>query len=124
MGSELRYELAVVRIFVHDWEAAVAFYRDALGFALTNREDAYHWAEFDAGGPTLAVERLDRSDPEARGLVGRYVGVTLRVPDIEAAHRELEARGVDFLAPPRQQPWGGVLAHLRDPEGNVLTLLG
>jgi hypothetical protein len=28
------------------------------------------------------------------------------------------------LAPPEVMPWGGVLAHLRDPDGNVLTLVG
>ncbi len=25
---------------------------------------------------------------------------------------------------PEEQPWGGILAHLRDPDGNILTLLG
>ncbi|MCC6917989.1 MAG: hypothetical protein IT548_02225 [Alphaproteobacteria bacterium] len=29
-----------------------------------------------------------------------------------------------FLAPPERQPWGGTLAHFRDPSGNGLTLLG
>jgi hypothetical protein len=31
-------------------------------------------------------------------------------------------RGVDFVGPPEKQPWGGVLAHLRDPDGDILTL--
>ena len=44
--------------------------------------------------------------------------------DIDAKHAELSAKGVDFLAPPERMPWGGVLAHFRDPEGNVLTLVG
>ncbi len=39
------------------------------------------------------------------------------------SYAELRARGVEFLAPPEQQPWGGVLAHFRDPDPNVLTLL-
>ncbi len=30
----------------------------------------------------------------------------------------------EFTMPPTKQPWGGVLAHLKDPDGNVLTLLG
>src|SRR4029450_10331043 len=41
-----------------------------------------------------------------------------------ATHRTLVARGVVFTAPPERQPWGGVLAHSRDPDGNVLSLLG
>jgi predicted enzyme related to lactoylglutathione lyase len=28
------------------------------------------------------------------------------------------------LAPPEKQPWGGIVAHFRDPDGNVITLLG
>ncbi len=118
------WELAVVRVFVRDWEAAVRFYRDTLGMPPLRIEPRFGWAEFDTGGCSLAVERLAEDDEEARELVGRYVGVSLRVADIEATHRELRERGVEFLAPAGRQPWGGVLAHLRDPEGNVLTLLG
>lgn len=40
------------------------------------------------------------------------------------ADQTLLARGVEFLAPPQRMPWGGVLAHFRDPDGNVLTLVG
>jgi predicted enzyme related to lactoylglutathione lyase len=29
----------------------------------------------------------------------------------------------DFLAPPERMPWGGVRAHFRDPDGNVVTLM-
>jgi predicted enzyme related to lactoylglutathione lyase len=118
------YDVAVVRVFVHDWPRAVAFYADTLGMRIVTRKDEYKWAEFDVGGCTLAIEELARDDPEAAELVGRYVGISIRVPDIDATYRELTARGVDFRSAPRRQPWGGVLAHLADPEGNVLTLLG
>jgi uncharacterized glyoxalase superfamily protein PhnB len=46
------------------------------------------------------------------------------VADIAGLYENLRSRGVEFLAPPEQQPWGGALAHLRDPDGNILTLLG
>jgi uncharacterized glyoxalase superfamily protein PhnB len=55
--------------------------------------------------------------------VGRFVGVSLEVTDIDATYRTLVERGVQFDAPPERQAWGGTLAHLRDPDGNVLTLL-
>lgn len=118
------YQIAVVRIFVHDLDQAVDFYAKSVGMSLLVRKDEFGWAEFDAGGCGLAIERLERDDREASDLVGRYVGVSLRVPDIEKTHRDLVDRGVHFLSPPSRQPWGGVLAHFRDPEGNVLTLLG
>jgi predicted enzyme related to lactoylglutathione lyase len=118
------YELAVVRLFVHDWERAVQFYTEALGMTIERRADEFGWAQFATGPCSLAVERLHRDDPEAAALVGRYVGVSLRVPDLEGAYHTLVERGVEFLSPPEKQAWGGTLAHLRDPEGNVLTLLG
>jgi lincosamide nucleotidyltransferase A/C/D/E len=118
------FEIAVVRVFVHDWERAVDFYTNAVGMTLLVRKDDFGWAELEAGSCSLAVERLDRDDEEAGDLVGRFVGISLRVPDIEETHARLVERGVEFLSPPVKQPWGGVLAHLRDPEGNVITLLG
>ena len=56
--------------------------------------------------------------------VRNLVGVSLQVTDIFATFAIIVDRGVEFVAPPEQQPWGGVLAHLRDPDGNVLTLPG
>ena len=82
------------------------------------------WAQFDTGGSQLAIERADPDDTETAELVGRYVGVSLQVSDIDAKYKTLLDRGVEFLGPPEMQPWGGTLAHFRDPEDNVLTLLG
>jgi predicted enzyme related to lactoylglutathione lyase len=82
------------------------------------------WAEYDVGGPSLAVEQLDPEDPEGAALVGRFAGVSLEVADIHAAYADLLAKGVEFVSPPTLQPWGGTLAHFKDPDDNVLTLLG
>lgn len=101
----------------------VFFYADTLGMKLESRADEHGWATFATGACSLALERLAPDDPEAPALVGRYVGATLRVPDVHEAFRTLETKGVVFLEPPEKQAWGGTLAHLRDPDGNVLTLL-
>jgi lactoylglutathione lyase len=118
------YKLFAVRIFVTDWERAINFYSKTLGMAVTHRSDEWGWAQMATGEGQLALERVNSSDGEGRGLVGRFVGVSLEVPDIFATYKILAERGVDFVGPPEKQPWGGVLAHLRDPDGNVLTLLG
>jgi uncharacterized glyoxalase superfamily protein PhnB len=46
------------------------------------------------------------------------------VADVELAYRCLRDRGVEFPGPPERQAWGGLLAHFRDPDGNVITLVG
>ncbi len=117
-------KLFAVRVFVSDWDRAIRFYTETLGIAANFRSDEMGWAQLETGEGQLALERAAPDDPESRDLVGRFVGVSLEVADIEATHAALVERGVEFLSPPEAQPWGGVLAHFRDPDGNVLTLLG
>jgi len=122
--APLEYKLFPVRVFVTDWARALRFYIETLGIPTSFRSDEMGWAQLATGEGQLALERAHPEDAEARALVGRFLGVSLQVPDIDATYTTLAARGVEFLEPPARQPWGGVLAHLRDPDGNVLTLLG
>lgn len=120
--TDIDYRMYAVRVFVRDFDAALDFYTRVLGMTPGFSSPEAGWAEFEAGGARLALERV--SDEEGAALVGRFVGVSLVVDDIDAVHDALAARGVVFDGPPERQPWGGTLAHLRDPEGNILTLLG
>lgn len=118
----MEFKLYAVRVFVSDWERALAFYTETLGIPTAFASAEMGWAELDTGEGKLAIERA--TDAEGLELAGRFVGVSLAVDDIDATYQTLRARGVEFLAPPGKQPWGGVLAHFKDPDGNVLTLLG
>ncbi len=117
-------ELYAVRIFVRQWPEACAFYGETLGLTERFRSDDMGWAEYDLGGPAFGVERVRPGDSDGEALIGRFVGVSLRVDDIDATYEALKAKGVEFTAPPEKQPWGGALAHFKDPDGNELTLLG
>lgn len=117
-------KLYAVRIFVRDWEKACGFYRDTLGLPERFKSTDLGWAEYDLGGPCFGVERIDLTEEESESLAGRMVGVSLQVEDIESTYKTLRSRGVEFITPPERQFWGGSLADLKDPEGNVLTLLG
>ena len=117
-------KLYAVRIFVRQWPEACAFYGETLGLTERFRNDDIGWAEYDLGGPAFGVERVQPGNADGEALIGRFVGVSLRVDDIDATYEALKAKGVAFTAPPEKQPWGGALAHFRDPDGNELTLLG
>ena len=117
-------ELYAIRIFVRRWPEACAFYRDALGLKERFRNDEIGWAEYGIGGPCFGIERVEPGDAEGAAMVGRFVGVSLRVDDIDAVYQALQGKGVAFTAAPEKQPWGGSLAHFKDPDGNILTLLG
>ena len=120
----MEYKLFAVRVFVTDWKRAIRFYSETLGMTIAYQSDELGWAQMAPGEGQLALERVDPSDEEGRALVGRFVGVSLQVPDIFATYKVLVERGVEFVGPPEKQSWGGVLAHLRDPDRNILTLLG
>ena len=120
----MTYRLYAVRVFVHDWEACLGFYHDTVGLKVTFADADMGWAQLDVGTAALGLERVDPDDPEGAELVGRFVGVSLEVDDIQATYDALVAKGVGFEGPPESQPWGGKLAHFKDPDGNVMTLLG
>jgi len=74
-------------------------------------------------GAYLGLEKCAPEDTDTASLVGRFVGASLRIEDVDSAYASLCAKGVAFTAPPQKQPWGGTLAHFLDPDRNVLTLL-
>jgi lactoylglutathione lyase len=123
MTPEAEFRLIVIRVFVTDWERALHFYEHTVGIPVATRAPELHWAELDTGAAHVAIERFV-PEPGHESLVGRFLGVSLAVSDVYAVHERLVARGVEFVEPPEPMPWGGVLAHFRDPDGNALTLVG
>jgi lactoylglutathione lyase len=117
----VNYRLSFVRVFVTDWERAVRFYTETLEMKPVLITQG--WAQFATGEAQLALEQVDPADPESAASVGRFVGASFEVGNVGDVYQTLADRGVEFLGIPEQQPWGGVLAHMRDPDGNVLTLL-
>ncbi len=120
----MTYKLFLIRVFTQKWEESLAFYRDVIGFPVTFADAEMGWAQFDLQTAGIGLERLDPDDEEAKELVGRFVGTSIEVEDIDAVYTDLIAKGVPFLGKPEAQPWGGKLAHFKDPDGNVITLIG
>lgn len=121
----MNYNLYAIRIFVEDWESAVDFYEKKMEMKLAFRNDEMGWAQVEIGENVyLGLERVDASSSEFADLVGRFVGVSLQVENIQETYRSLKAKGVQFIGEPEKQGWGGTLAHFKDNDGNILTLLG
>ena len=115
--------LNAVRVFVRDLAAAESFYSRNLGLPMKGGGGEFGFCLFDAGSTLLIVESVPKDAPDdEQVLVGRFTGLSFAVPDVEAKHKELVARGVEFSGAPEPQSWGGVLATFRDPAGNELQI--
>jgi len=120
----MKYQMYAQRVFCFHWQECVSFYKETIGLPVKFENEEKGWAEFDLGGVSLAVERLEQNNAEAESLVGRFIGISIQVDNIEEIYQELTTKNVQFEGLPEKQPWGGVLAHLKDPDGNIITLLG
>ena len=124
--------LEQLALIVDDYDDAIGFFVDALGFelvedspALTNDGRPKRWVVVrppDAATGLL----LARADGERQARVvgdqfaGR-VGLFLRVDDFRAQYDRMREAGVEFVSDVLEFPWGSV-AQFQDPDGNLLQI--
>ncbi len=119
-----------------DPEAALAFYRDALGFEVRN-DVAYggmHWITVGpANQPGTSIvlyppaanpgvtedERRTIAEMMAKGTYGM---ITLATPDLDGLFERLEAGGAEIVQEPTDQPYGVRDCAFRDPAGNLVRI--
>jgi catechol 2,3-dioxygenase-like lactoylglutathione lyase family enzyme len=126
--------LELVALVVRDYDPAIAFFVDVLQFELvedkpsvTNDGRPKRWVVVrPRGGQTGVLLAKADGEPQVssvgRQFAGR-VGLFLRVDDFEAAYDRMAAAGVEFVTPPRDEPYGRLAVFL-DLEGNRWDLLG
>jgi catechol 2,3-dioxygenase-like lactoylglutathione lyase family enzyme len=124
----------LVTLVVADYDPAIDFFTEVLGFelvedkpSLTNDGRPKRWVVVrpPGGGTGLLLARADGERQEAAvgdQTAGR-VGFFLRVDDFEATYRRMREANVEFVKPPRTEPYGRV-AVFRDIAGNRWDLLG
>ena len=96
-----------------------SFYIDVLG--LDPRSDRSGFVNFELGGQRLTVTvHSELVGPTTEPL---HVMVNLSCDDIQAEYAGAMARGASALRPPEREAWGGMVATLTDPDGNIVQLL-
>jgi catechol 2,3-dioxygenase-like lactoylglutathione lyase family enzyme len=126
--------LELITIVVDDYDPAIAFFVDALGFelvedspALTNDGRPKRWVVVRPPDAQTGI-LLARADGNSQAaVVGKQVdgrvGFFLRVDDFDVTHRRMVAAGVDFVTEPRSEPYGRVAVFV-DIAGNRWDLFG
>ena len=120
-------KIATVVVPVIDQDAQVAFYVEKLGFSkrvdVPFGPEGERWVEV-APGDAITTIALP-PPPPGTSAGGRETGISLFAEDIDAYHAQLTAAGVDV--DPEVSRMGDPvppLFWLRDPEGNVLMVVG
>jgi len=135
--------ISCIEIPISDMGSAVAFYENVLGLKKSYEHPV--WTSFDIAGTSFALAasgtkgrqegadickscspcvlrlsagrmRQDKETPTATSVI------YLAVENLDATYRELKKKGVQFLAEPREQGWGGRTAVMLDLDKNILVL--
>ena len=110
-----------VRLLVDEFGAAFRFYRDVLGLEVSSGDESSGYASFTAGGGSIAIfERSGQGEVVELRTPGDS---TLNVLEVDDADEAVERLSAYVVRAPQDQPdWGGRVAYLRDPSGNLLEL--
>jgi lactoylglutathione lyase len=123
------FRSALVNLYTADIEAAMAFYRDALGFTETFRTPTTGVPEhveltldgFSLGlGTVQAAKRVHGVDA-APGSPA--MALVIWTDDVDAAFAQLRAAGTPVIQPPHDTGNNNRNALLRDPDGNLVELV-
>jgi predicted enzyme related to lactoylglutathione lyase len=125
--------LQLVTLVVRDYDRAINFFVDVLGFelsedqpSLTNDGRAKRWVVVRPPGAQTGMLLAQADGERQRAVIGDQhagrVGFFLQVDDYQATYARIVAADVTFVTPPREEPYGTVAVFL-DCEGNKWDLL-
>ena len=119
-----------VGLFVDDMPTMVRFYRDVLGFEITEGEDAVNVYLIKNGTLFMLYERKNfekmtgRKYEYLKGFNGHFE-IALYVDtfeEVDARYAEVVAKGARPVLEPTTEPWGQRTCYIADPEGNLIEI--
>ncbi|MFQ5907255.1 MAG: VOC family protein [Thermoplasmata archaeon] len=116
-GKDVATRVWVSAVSVTDFDRALEFYRDALGFPVQLEARDFGWMELGPDEPLCKIG-LYLSEEAKEGVTP--TGIVLEVEDMDAFAERLRAHKVKFTREPIERPWGGVVADFLDPDGNEI----
>jgi len=118
---------------VDDPDAALTFYRDALGLEVRAdvASEGFRWVTVGAPGQDMDIvlsqphggrSTADGDALQALVSKGALQAAIFRADDLAATFERLRAAGVEVLQEPTDQPWGVRDCAVRDPSGNMVRI--
>ena len=120
----------------NDPDAALAFYRDTLGFEVRNDVEygGMHWITVgppNQPGTSIVLYPLAATpgitDDERRTIAemmakGTFASINLATPDLGSAFERMQAGDAEVVQEPTDQPYGVRDCAVRDPSGNLVRV--
>ena len=125
--------LTTMFIPVHDPDAALGFYRDALGLEvrLDVENRGYRWVTVGTPGQDVGIVLFQPhgglSEAEGDALLslvtkGSLQAAIFSADDLDTTFEKVRASGAEVLQEPTSQPWGARDCAFRDPSGNLVRI--
>lgn len=118
-----------VALVVRDYDEAIAFFTDVLGFQLSEDTDmgnGKRWVVVSPDGTGASLLLAKAANPEQLDHAGNQTGgrvfLFLRTSDFDGDYQRMLAAGVRFTEEPRHEPFGKVVVFL-DLYGNKWDLI-
>ncbi|MBW4565456.1 MAG: VOC family protein [Mojavia pulchra JT2-VF2] len=120
-------------IWVDDVIKTVEFYEKAFGLVRRNlREtDKFVWAEMETGNTTLAFSSINEAQmlfsggfhPNDPIQPPSLIQISFIAADVATAYMRALGAGAKSLEAPKRQPWGQIIARVRDLNGVLVSLV-
>lgn len=122
--------ISLVAVLVADYDEAIRFYCGVLGFGLLEDTDlggGKRWVRVaPAGGKGTELLLARAVNDQQSSCVGHQSGgrvfLFMETDDIQRDYQTFSTKGVKFLAPPREEPYGSVAVFV-DLYGNKIDLI-
>jgi len=102
-----------------NFQESVRFYRDLLELPVIQegKDDFSRFVRFDCGGFGIHVYEWTKEFHRA------HTGLQVYVKEVDSLYAELKEEGVEFRSEVRDEPWGGRVVTVSDPDGNLFDFL-
>jgi catechol 2,3-dioxygenase-like lactoylglutathione lyase family enzyme len=122
----MKPKMSIITLGVYDFEKALRFYRDGLGFPTHNYKDGEDIVFFKMEGSWLALYPRDKlaedalSAPEGSGFSGVTMAHNVKSKaEVDQVVNLAVSAGAKLLKPPRDTSWGGYSGYFADPGGHL-----
>ena len=108
------------RFLVDDVSAAIAYYREKLGFGLDFCYDSFY-AGMSRDGIAVHLKCAPKSlSDRAHRKQNEHLDAYIRVAGVATLHDELQARGALIIKPLEARPWSCIECYVEDPDRYIL----